>query len=128
MLVVVVIGVVLAGVAATTGWRIPMAAAAQASFTTRIGFEIEGDGGYADYAVVYTRSEVIRFVPSRSTRSYEAAVAAVLVVRAKPGHGPAVCRLRINDVVVDQQEANGPASATCIWVAGTVDLPRITAD
>lgn len=118
MVVAVAVGLALMGP------RVPVAASYQPSLFRQIGFEVDG-AGQANIAAVYTRTQVIRFIPSRSTDSYDGAVAAVLTIQSKDGTS-AWCRIRVDGVLVAEEEISGGGSATCLWVVGTEQLPRVT--
>lgn len=102
----------------------PSAAGRPVSVTREIGFEVEGKGR-AGFASVWTRTQVIRYVPSTSAAQYADPVAAVLTVLADPD-GRVICRLRVGGVIVDEQVASSGQGATCVWVLATTGLPVVT--
>ena len=92
--------------------------------TREIGFEVQGKGRAA-FAGVWTRTQVIRYVPSTSVTRYADPLTAVLTVQADP-FGQVTCRLRVDGVIVDERTAWSGSSATCVWVLGTAGLPVAT--
>lgn len=119
----------LVAVLAVAAWaRSPALAAAHRPIAEQVNirFDVEGDGR-ADFAGVWTETERIRFVPSRSSRMYDGAIAAVLTVHPDPGGKGVWCRIYVDGVKVAEQDIRFFGSASCVWVRGTETLPGVTA-
>lgn len=104
----------------------PQSAASSRSLpgTREISFEVEGKGR-ADFAGVWTRTRVIRYVPSSSSARYNDPLTAVLTVRAEP-NAQVTCRIRVDGVIAHEQVASSGQSATCVWVRDAAGLPVVT--